>query len=225
MKDLVFGLWDMAVNTCFNQSLGFNIQNLDIISLKYYGHLTTKCGILPTQCYLHSYHIARPLEEFILVISNAISRVVTPKSAESSGVSTRSLAVSRWQLFAFPSCYFSIRQHESVCQLSHGPKWQGSTWETKSSSGLKNRKHPIKTNLLPHFPQQLQSSSDPLSESRVPAQACFDFTPVCARAVFPRQAEAFRAGSEQRPAPGFSNSTEANSLNTLGPSLNTSGPL
>lgn len=150
---------------------------------------------------------------------------MTPKSAESSGVCTGSLAVSRWQLFSFPSCYFSIRQRESVCQLSHSPKWQGSTWKTKSSTGLKNRKRPVKTNLLPNFPQQLQSSSDPLSESRVPAQACFDFTTVCARAVFQRQAEAFRAGTGQCPAPGFSNSTEANSLNTLGPSLNTLGPL
>lgn len=32
----------MAVNTCFNQSFGFNIQNLDIISLKYYGRLNYK---------------------------------------------------------------------------------------------------------------------------------------------------------------------------------------
>lgn len=66
MMDSVFGLLNMAVNTCFNQSFRFKIQNLQIISHKYYRPLLPQSasdGFFLFNGYFHSYHIAKPLKK------------------------------------------------------------------------------------------------------------------------------------------------------------------
>lgn len=66
MMDSVVGLWNMAVNTCFNQSFRFKIQNLQIISRKYSRPLLPQSAsdaFFIFNSYFYSFHIAQPLKK------------------------------------------------------------------------------------------------------------------------------------------------------------------
>lgn len=65
IMDSVLGLWNMAVNTCFNQSFRSKIQKLLIISCKYSRPLlpqSARDGFFIFNSYFCSYHIAKPLK-------------------------------------------------------------------------------------------------------------------------------------------------------------------